>query len=250
MTPEDKARAIGPAVDQNLPLHGVVSKAVMDDMKVLLVDDHALFREGLRLVLERLGDSFAILEAADCAGAFDVARRHPDLALVLLDLALPDMPGFEALSLLRERYPSVPVVVLSASEDRPSVLEAINRGAMGFIPKSSDSKLLINALRLVLAGGVYVPPSVLTNPLNACEQAPATAMRHKGESLRGLGLTGRQIEVLGLLVQGMPNKVIARTLGLAEPTVKTHVAACLRALNVSNRTQAVLSVGRLGFTFR
>ena len=219
-------------------------------MKVLLVDDHVLFREGVRLLLERLGESFEVLEAGDSAGAFAIAGRHPDLALVLLDLGLPDMPGLDALSLMRERFPKLPVVVLSAREDRPSVLDAINRGAMGFIPKSSDSALLANALRLVMAKGVYVPPSALTNPLNAGDATPHINVERKSASLRELGLSERQIEVLGLMVQGMSNKLIAYTLSLAEPTVKTHVAACLRALNVTNRTQAVLAVGRLGYTFR
>lgn len=219
-------------------------------MKVLLVDDHTLFREGLRLMLERFVESFEVLDAGDCAAAFDVMQRHPDMGLVLLDLGLPDMAGLDALTLMRERYPEVPVVVLSAAEDRPSVLDAINRGAMGFIPKSSDGALLINALRLVLAKGVYVPPSVLTHPLNAGDMPPAAAVQRKSESLRELGLTGRQIEVLGLMVQGLPNKLIARSMSLSEPTIKTHVAACLRALNVTNRTQAVLAVGRLGYTFK
>lgn len=219
-------------------------------MKVLLVDDHTLFREGLRLLLERFEESFEMLDAGDCATAFDLIGQHPDLGLVLLDLGLPDMAGLDALSLMRERYPGVPVVVLSAVEDRPSVLEAINRGAMGFIPKSSDGALLINALRLVLANGVYVPPSVLTHPLNAGDTAPADSVQRKSASLREMGLTARQIEVLGLMVQGLPNKLIAGSLNLSEPTIKTHVAACLRALNVSNRTQAVLAVGRLGHTFK
>lgn len=219
-------------------------------MKVLLVDDHTLFREGLRLLLERFEESFEILEAGDCAAAFDAISRHPDLGLVLLDLELPDMAGLDALSLMRERYPGVPVVVLSAAEDRPSVLDAINRGAMGFIPKSSDGALLINALRLVLAKGVYVPPSVLIHPFSAGDMVPKAAVRHKTESLRELGLSGRQIEVLGLMVQGLPNKLIARNMRLSEPTIKSHVAACLRALNVSNRTQAVLAVGRLGYAFK
>lgn len=219
-------------------------------MKILLIDDHAMFREGLRLVLERLGAAFDIIEAGDCASAFEAIKRHPDLALVLLDLALPDMPGLDALRSLREHHPDLPVVVLSATEDRPTVLEAINRGAMGFIPKSSDSTLLINALRLVLAKGVYVPPSALTHPLNAGDAVPSASVKRKSATLRELGITERQIEVLGLMVQGLPNKLIARSMNLSEPTVKTHVAACLRALNVTNRTQAVLAVGRLGYTFK
>ena len=138
-------------------------------MKVLLVDDHALFREGLKLLLERMNEGFEVLEAADCHGAFEIIKHTPDLGLVLLDLALPDMPGPDALSLMRTRHPAIPVVVLSASDDRPSILEAINRGAMGFIPKASDAEQLKNALHLVMAKGVYIPVSVLTNPLNAGE---------------------------------------------------------------------------------
>lgn len=219
-------------------------------LKVLLVDDHALFREGMRLLLERMGNQFEVLEAGDCDGAFDLIKLTPDLGLVLLDLGLPDMPGLEALTLIRAHYPAIPVVVISAEEDRPSVMEAINRGAMGFIPKSSDSSLLKHALQLVLAKGVYVPSSVLTNPLNAGETSPQTALRKKNGTLRELGLSERQIEVLSLVVQGLPNKLIARKLSLSEPTVKSHVTAALRALNVGNRTQAVLAVGKLGYTFR
>jgi DNA-binding NarL/FixJ family response regulator len=219
-------------------------------MKVLLVDDHALFREGLRLLLQRMGDEFEILEASDCDCAFDQIKLTPDLGLILLDLALPDMPGLDALSLIRTHHPAIPVVVISATEDRPSVLEAINRGAMGYIPKSSDSTLLQNALQLVLAKGVFIPASVLTNPVNAGETTAQIALKKKNGTLRELGLSDRQIEVLSLLVQGLPNKLIARKLALAEPTVKSHVTAALRALNVGNRTQAVLAVGRLGYTFK
>ncbi len=219
-------------------------------MKVLLVDDHALFREGLRLLLQRMGDQFEVLEAGDCDSAFDLIKLTPDLGLILLDLALPDMPGLDALSLIRTHHPAIPVVVISAAEDRPSVLEAINRGAMGFIPKSSDSTLLMNALQLVLAKGVYIPASVLTNPFNASETTPKSMLEKKNGTLRELGLSERQIEVLSLMVQGLPNKLIARKLALSEPTVKSHVTAALRALNVGNRTQAVLAVGRLGYTLK
>jgi DNA-binding NarL/FixJ family response regulator len=219
-------------------------------MKVLLVDDHALFREGLRLLLQRMGDQFEVLEAGDCDSAFDLIKLTPDLGLILLDLALPDMPGLDALTMIRTHHPGIPVVVISAAEDRPSVLEAINRGAMGFIPKSSDSSLLMNALQLVLAKGVYIPASVLTNPFNASETTPKSMLEKKNGTLRELGLSERQIEVLSLMVQGLPNKLIARKLVLSEPTVKSHVTAALRALNVGNRTQAVLAVGRLGYTFK
>ncbi len=219
-------------------------------MKVLLVDDHTLFREGLRLLLERMAGEFEVLEAADCSSAFELIKLTPDLGLVLLDLGLPDMPGLEALSQMRTHYPAIPVVVISAVQDRPTVLAAINHGAMGFIPKSSDSALLTSALQMVLAKGVYIPASVLTNPFNAGETSAQTSLGNKSAALHELGLTNRQIEALSLLVQGLPNKLIARKLGLSEATVKTHVAATFRALGVSNRTQAVLAVGRLGYTLR
>ncbi len=215
-------------------------------MKVLLVDDHSLFREGLRLLLVRTGGSFDVYEAGTCAQAFEVVAEHNDIRLILLDLELPDMGGQAALVLLRERHPHIPVVVLSARDSRADVLEAINLGAMGFIPKSSDSMALAEALQLVLANGVYLPTAVLgANP--AATAASAERRTAVGrELLREAGLSDRQIDVLALLVQGLPNKLIADRLGLAEPTIKTHVAACLRALNVRNRTQAVLAVGRLG----
>lgn len=219
-------------------------------MKVLLVDDHALFREGLRLLLQRIDDQFNVLEAGDGDAAFNALQNHPDLALVLLDLGLPDMPGLEALSLMRSRHPGIPVVMISALQDRPCVLEAINRGAMGFIPKSSDSTLLMHALQMVLAGGVYIPVSALVDPDHQGDNTVPAGLQAQTETLRGLGLSGRQIEVLVQVVQGLPNKLIARNLGLSEATVKSHVTATLRALRVANRTQAVLAVGKMGYVFQ
>ena len=149
--------------------------------------------------------------------------------------------------ILRSHHPAIPVVVISAANDRPSVLEAINRGAMGFIPKSSDSALLTHAMHMVMAKQVYIPVNVFaaTDPGN--ELNPIASTQKNNTSLHELGLTARQIEVLHLLVQGLPNKLIARKLGLSEATVKTHVAATFRCLNVGNRTQAVLALGKRGY---
>jgi DNA-binding NarL/FixJ family response regulator len=222
-------------------------------MKVLLVDDHALFREGLRLLLQRMDAGFDVLEAGHVEAALQAMSQHPDLALVLLDLGLPDMAGVDALSLMRTQHPGIPVVVISALQDRPCVLEAINRGAMGFIPKSSDSGLLTHALQLVLAGGVYIPLSALVDAPGAMDTADAASpagLQAQTERLHALGLSARQIEVLVQMVQGLPNKLIARNLGLSEATVKSHVTATLRALRVANRTQAVLAVGKMGHVFR
>lgn len=205
--------------------------------------------EGLRVLLERFEESYEILEAGDCAEAFAIAERHPDLGLVLLDLGLPDMPGTQAIRVMRERYPEVPVVVVSASEDRATVIEAINCGAMGFIPKVSSSSTLMTALKLVFAKGVYLPLSVLDSSTDRPPLTPVNALTSKRAMLQELGLTPRQFEVLELLVQGLPNKSIGRKLNLTEATVKNHVTAVLRALRVTNRTQAVLAVGQLGYTF-
>jgi len=215
-------------------------------MKILIVDDHPLIREALHHVLTVLDGKLDLLEAQNFAEAIAVADANPDLKLILLDLGLPDIDGFEALSQLRERYPGAPVVVLSASEQPPTVMRAIDGGAMGFIPKTSSNQLLLDALRLVLAGGVYLPVEVLRQHQGAGYGGAEAARGGKALSPRDIGLTARQASVLALLVQGKPNKLICRDLNLAEGTVKIHVTAILKALNVSNRTQAVIAVGKLG----
>lgn len=202
-------------------------------MKILVVDDHPLIREGMRLPLRQLEADAEILEAQHAEEALAYAAANPDLDLVLLDISLPGMDGFAALRKFRERYPAVPVVVLSAHDDRVHVMQAIDAGAMGYIPKSSKSTVLLNALRLVLAGGVYLPPQALVrNEIKPVAPEP--------------NLTGRQVEVLKCLVQGKPNKLICRELNMAEGTVKTHITAILKSLNVTTRTQAVIAVGQLG----
>lgn len=221
-------------------------------MKILLVDDHTLFRDGMALLLRRLDAAAEILQAGGCEQAFALADANDDIDLILLDLQLPDMPGFDALEVFRKERAHIPVVVLSASEDRASVIEALDRGAMGFIPKSSSSEVLLGALRLVLAKGVYIPPSVLGGAASPQQPAPRfgpLAARRPIRKAADLGLTERQTDVLALLLQGKPNKLICRELGLAEATVKAHVTAVLKALNVTNRTQAVLAIGQLGLTF-
>ena len=213
-------------------------------MKILVVDDHPLILEALKQVLRDLHPDIEVVEARDAQQAVEQTAAHVDLSLVLLDLTLPSTHGLELLGTLRRDSPDTPVVVLSATEDRDTVLRAINDGAMGFIPKTSRTEVLIAALRLVFSGGVYLPPSVFAGPVHAASEphAPAPASRSPKE----VGLTERQSQVLALLVQGKSNKLICRALDLAEGTVKIHVTAILRALNVSNRTQALVAVSRLG----
>lgn len=214
-------------------------------MKILVVDDHPLIREALKQVLSTLASDIQVLEAQTAKEGFAVAEAHPDLHLILLDLSLPGEDGLESLPLLRERAPQVPVVVFSANDHPDVVRRAIDAGAMGFIPKTSSNALLVNALRFVLAGGVYLPLEVLRQPSSE-SSGFAEAATGGSSGLRRLGLTQRQAQVLALLVQGKSNKLICRELDLAEGTVKVHVAAVLKALGVANRTQAVLAVSRLG----
>ena len=218
----------------------------MSQQKILMVDDHAMVREGIRLLLDKHDFDCDLLEAGSCADAVTFLEQHDDVNWVLLDLGLPDMAGIDALRLLRKRFAEVPLVVLSGSEDRALVLECINRGAMGFIAKSSSSAELVHALEVIFAGGVYLPPQ-LFGQTSPARQAPAKAVIVTTQNkLSRLGLTERQIQVLELLVQGLSNKHIANRLDLSEATIKTHVAASLRALNVKNRTQAVFAVAKFG----
>jgi Response regulator containing a CheY-like receiver domain and an HTH DNA-binding domain len=214
-------------------------------LRILVVDDHPLIREALRQVLRALDGDVELLEARNRDEALTLTRDNADLDLVLLDLAVPGAQGMNVLEELRDGHPALPIVVLSATEASDTVVRAIDAGAMGFIPKSSPSQVLVQALRLVLAGGVYLPREALrkdaTMPAPQAPQDPG-ALR----SPRDIGLTDRQAQVLALMVQGKPNKIICRELNLAEGTVKIHITAILKALNVSNRTQAVIAVSRLG----
>jgi len=138
------------------------------------------------------------------------------------------------------------VVVLSAVGDRETILKTLDVGAMGFISKNSSSKVLLGALRLVLSGGVYLPPEVLEQRSGGAPLPAAPSGERWQNALATLDLTERQLQVLKLVIQGKPNKIIARELNVAEGTVKIHVTAILKALNVGNRTQAILALGKLG----
>lgn len=214
-------------------------------MKLLVVDDHPLMREAVQGVVTRLEPGAVVLAVGDSERGFAIADAEPDLDLVLLDLNIPGLAGIPALKAWRRRYPEVPVVVLSSAADRPTVLAAIAAGAAGFIPKSSPNEVLLNALRLVLAGGKYLPPEALA-PVAGSAPRAARAATERALSLETLGLTDRQAQVLKLLAAGKSNKLICRELDLAERTVKAHISAVFRALGVTTRTQAALAAARLG----
>lgn len=225
-------------------------------MKILLIDDHPLFREGVALLLQPLVEGLETWEAGSCEAAFELLAQRGAADLVLIDLGLPGLSGLEGLRRLRQEHPEVPVVVMSSADDKDTVLAVLDAGAMGFIPKSSTSQVMLGALRLILAQGIYLPPSVflaaraVPAPATAVASAPSGASAaHPGRRPAELGLTPRQADVLHLLLQGKPAKLIGRQLNLSLSTVKAHTSAVLRALNVTTRTQAVLAAGRLGLRF-
>lgn len=216
-------------------------KERVDAMKILIADDHELFRDGLRHVLDQLEGPLSIVEASDFSQALALIQGEGDIDIVLLDLGMPGMAWNEALARMKDMVSrDVPIIVLSASDDRRHVLQAVNLGAAGFIPKTSSSRVMLSALKLVLSGGVYLPPALLEQGNSGDGNGAMVS-----ESAVAF-LTPRQREVLALLGQGKSNKEIARVLQLAEGTVKLHVTAILKALNVNNRTRAVVAASQLG----
>lgn len=203
--------------------------------KILIADDHALIREGICGQLRGLGGETAIVQARDWIEAIAAAAAHPDLGLALVDLRMPGKEGLTALAELLRANRGLPVLVLSASENVEDMRTAVHLGAMGYVSKSETAAVMLCAARLVLAGGMYVPPALANLGMNihpVPDPAPA--------------LTERQLEVLRLIVEGKSNKEIARKLHLAHATVKVHLATIFRVLEVENRTQAAIAAERLG----
>jgi DNA-binding NarL/FixJ family response regulator len=199
-------------------------------MKILLIDDHALVREGVATLLVKLAEQVDVLEAENCETALSMLNNvELELDLVLLDMQLPGLRGASAFKALRERLPSTPIVILSGSDTREKISDMLNLGAQGYIPKSSCSDILLNALRLVLAGGIYIPGEA--GPVGLSDQQKPEPDIEK--------LTSRQLEVLGLICAGLSNKEIANQLSMAENTVRVHVASILKALHAKNRTDAM-----------
>jgi len=206
-------------------------------MKLLIVDDHAILREGLAALLQQLGPDTVVLQAGDVAQGLAQVDAHPDLDLVLLDLALPGMGGLPAIREFGARRPGLPVIVLTSTEAPETARSALMSGALGYVPKSASPQTLLSAVRLVLGGDVYIPPLVLGGPRPALPAEPGAPPPQ---------LTPRQREVLRLLAAGLSNKAIGRAMGLSDKTVKAHITAVFRALNVVNRTQAATIAQRDG----
>lgn len=206
-------------------------------LKILVVDDHALVREGLRQVLKGLSEPVEVLEASLCERAFELADLHSDLDLVLLDYHLPGMNGLEALTLFGQKHPELPVVMISGSVNRRIVRQVMDQGAVAFIAKASLSSELLLTLNRVLAGEVCLPDDMMAE----------SEREESGAGSAGPLLTARQQQVLRLLLDGRSNREISELLHLSDETVKTHVSALLRAFGVQTRIQAVLAATHAGY---
>jgi DNA-binding NarL/FixJ family response regulator len=204
-------------------------------MKTLLVDDHALFRAGLRLLIQTISPEAEILEAGTIGEALAIAGEHADLQLCLLDLTLRDEDGLDALSKIKAIVPNVAVVVISAAEEPTTIYACIEAGAMSFIPKSAPPETLTDALSQVLAGAIYLPAQISGDASVSLRDKPT--------------FSPRQLEVMRGLSRGLPTKLIARELGLSEYTVREYIAIIYRILDVHSRTEAVIKVNRMRLRF-
>lgn len=203
-------------------------------MKILLADDHPLFREGVKPVLQKLDPEVELVEAVDYPSAFEAMHREgKEVDLALLDLFMPGMSGVEGVTRFRAAFPDIPVVVLSAAEETKDIQKLLAAGALGYITKSAPSEVILGALKQVLGGGIYIPH------LLGGDFTPPEPPRHPA-------LTSRQMEVLRELVKGRSNKQIGDVLDVTEGTVKIHLGAIFRILKVSNRTEAVLVIQKMG----
>jgi DNA-binding NarL/FixJ family response regulator len=216
-------------------------------MKILLADDHALIRSGLRSELAALAEAIDFVEAWNAETLLRMFEQHRDLDLALVDMTMPGMEGARTVGALRTQYPAVPLVVVSGLNDAKQVQEILRAGAVGFIPKSAVGQLVLPAIRLVLAGGQYLPPQLMST-LEAAEAAAAAqdpAVRKPAESIRVEALSPRQEEVFALMATGLSNKMIARQLNISEGTVKSHIATIFDVLRVHNRVSAIAEARNL-----
>lgn len=209
-------------------------------MKLLIVDDHTLFRSGLSHLLQSLTPPPEVVESEGLNSALQLLEKHHDIDLVLLDLKLADAVGVDSLLTLRKHSPDIPIIILSGEQDPDVIRRCIDQGAMGFITKSATHDELLNAIRLIVKGGIYLPRDVMTN------SAHARSPHERSDVALLASLSDRQREVLTYLLQGKPNKTISTNMDISENTVKAHLSAIFRTLGARNRTEAVYFAARAG----
>ncbi len=210
-------------------------------MKILIIDDHTLFRSGMVHLLENLDPKPEIVESHSLQSAQEYLSGDNHVDLVLLDLRLGDTTGLDGLTTLRGDVPDIPIIVLSAELDPAVIQRCIEYGAMGFITKCSTHDELLDAIRLINAGGIYLPPAAREG-----QTAPANYGSRPSDIALLASLSKRQREVLMLLVQGKPNKTISTLMDISQNTVKAHLSAIFRVLGARNRTEAVYFAARAG----
>src|ERR1700722_15661346 len=215
---------------------------IIRTMKILIVDDHPIYRKGLIALLDQMEPDTALLQANDAAQALALISGNDDLDVVILDLVIPGMDGLRAIAEFGKIRPELPVIILSSSENPADVRAALANGALGYVPKSAAEHTLLSAIRVVLNGDIYVPPFVLLQ-IGPGHSAGLTVESGSDRPV----LTERQIEVLRRISAGQLNKIIAVELGLSEKTVKSHITAIFKALNVMNRSQAAAVARKAGF---
>ena len=209
-------------------------------MKLLIVDDHTLFRNGLVHLLQSLSPPPRVVESENLTTALQLLDSHSDLELVLLDLKLADAVGVDSLLTLRKHSPDIPIIILSGEQDPQIIRRCIDYGAMGFITKSATHEELLSAIALIMAGGIYLPKDVMTRA--GAAQRP----EERSDVALLASLSDRQREVLAYLLQGKPNKTISSKMNISENTVKAHLSAIFRTLGARNRTEAVYFAARAG----
>ncbi len=204
--------------------------------KFIIADDHALFRGGLAQLVQTIDQKAEIREANSLEDISDLLSQDPEIDLIVLDLMMPGVDGLSGLERLREEWPEIPVIVISAREDIRTIRESLSKGAMGFIPKSSAANVTSGAIKLVLSGGIYVPPTLLDQ--RGARDPGRSEIEETDSKFADFGLTDRQVEVLSLVRQGKSNSDIAKRLGLTTGTVKMHISRIFKVLDVGNRTEA------------
>ncbi len=212
----------------------------MMQTRILIIEDHVLVREAMALTLAQVCEGVYCEQATNATDALALLESNPNCDLLVVDLMLPEINGFSLLGIIAKRFPDVPALVVSALDDRESIQRAMKAGASGFVSKASSSNTLVEAVRTILAGGVFTPEATTGGDGGNRSRRASQAFAERFQ------LTAAQGRVLELVAQGKSNRDIAEFLGLSEGTVKVHVSAILRALGVTSRAQALLMMTRAG----